>query len=331
VGARGVNGVGPVFRGIASRARFSEAGKRGRNPNSNRRRLLSALCLAPIAAGTQAQERFSLFVASDPNNVDRMIRIAALRDNDVVIDLGSGDGRVVIAAAQANSTVRGYGVDIDAKLVQQAAASAQAAGVGDRVEFQHRNAFDADLSQVDVIFMWFFPELMRLLRGKILREARPGTRVVAALWDMGTWRADEVDKDPSDVNLWIVPARVAGFWDWELAIAGTRQRYSAVFEQHYQSLEAVVRTGNRHGIFHDLKLRGEEISFVLMMTLPDVGFTRQEFSGWVHGNRMEGSVRVTLPPKTNEEDEELETLVLPWQAARVPSSRFFAPVGVDLS
>ena len=321
-------GVRPRFRrGLTPRI-WGLTPYPGLTPNSTRRRLLGALCLAPFAA--HAQERFSLFVASDPNNVSRMVRIAALRDNDVVIDLGSGDGRGVIAAAQTNPTVRGFGVDIDAKLVQQASANAQAAGVGDRVEFQHRNAFDADLSQVDVIFMWFFPELMRLLRSKILREARPGTRVVAALWDMGTWRADAVDKDPSDVNLWIVPAPVAGFWDWELTIEGTRQRYSALFEQHFQTLEAAVRAGNRHGIFNDLKLRGEEISFVLMMTLPGVGFTRHEFSGWVRGGRMEGSVRITLPPKTNEEDEELETLVLPWQATRVSGSGFFAPVGVDL-
>jgi hypothetical protein len=295
-----------------------------------RRQFLAALGLAPIVHRVQAQERFSLFVASDPKNVERMIRIAALRDNDVVIDLGSGDGRVVIAAAQANASVRGYGVDIDAKLVQQATANADAAGVGDRVEFQHSNAFDADLSRVDVIFMWFFPELMRLLRTKILREARPGTRVVAALWDMGSWRADAVDKDPSDVNLWIVPARVEGYWDWNLEIDGTSQRYAAVLEQRFQSLEGVVRAGNRHGILHDLKLRGEEISFVLMMTLRGVGFTRHEFSGWVRDGRMEGNVRITLPPKTNEEEEELETRVLPWQAQRVPSSQFFAPVGVDL-
>jgi hypothetical protein len=290
----------------------------------------AALWLARVAPDATAQERFSLFVASDPKNVQRMVSIAGLRDGDVVIDLGSGDGRVVIAAAQANPTVRGHGVDIDAKLVQQATANAQQAGVGDRVSFEHRNAFDADLGQVDVIFMWFFPELMRLLRTKILHEARPGTRVVAALWDMGTWRPDAVDKEPTDVNLWIVPARVDGYWEWRLTLGGSARLYSAVFEQRFQALEGVVRAANRHGLFHDLKLRGEEISFVLMMTLSGLGFTRHEFSGRVRGNRMEGVVRVTMPPKTNEEDEELESFVLPWAATRVPASAFFAPVGVDL-
>jgi predicted O-methyltransferase YrrM len=298
-----------------------------------RRQLLhgaAALALARFAAPAWAQERFSLFVASDPKNVERMVSLAGLRDDDVVIDLGSGDGRVVIAAAQANPNVRGYGVDIDAKLVQQATANAAQAGVGERVRFEHRNAFDADLSTVDVIFMWFFPELMRLLRTKILREARPGTRVVAALWDMGTWRPDAVDKEPTDVNLWIVPAAVGGYWEWQLTLGGTQRLYSAVFEQRFQTLEGVVRAGSRHGLFHDLKLRGEEISFVLMMTLADLGFTRHEFTGRVRGDRMEGLVRVTMPPKTNEEDEELETFVLPWAARRVSASAYFAPVGVDI-
>ena len=294
------------------------------------RAVAGALCLAPFLQPVRAQERFSLFVASDPKNVERMIRIAALRDNDVVIDLGSGDGRVVIAAALANPTVRGYGVDIDAKLVRQATANAEAAGVADRVQFFHRNAFDADLSKVDVIFMWFFPELMRLLREKILREARPGTRVVAALWDMGSWPVDAVDKDPIDINLWIVPAKVEGFWDWELDVGGARRRYAAVLEQRFQTVEGVVRTGNRYGIFNDVKLRGAEISFVLMMTLPSLGFTRHEFTGHVHGDRVEGVVRITMPPRTNEEDEELETFVLPWRAERVQTSAFFAPVGVDI-
>lgn len=289
-----------------------------------------ALCLLPLARSALGQERFSLYVPSDPANVGRMIRIAALRDNDLVIDLGSGDGRVVIAAAQANPTVRGIGVDIDAKLVKQATENAIAAGVADRVEFHHRNAFDADLANVDVIFMWFFPELMRLLRTKILREARPGTRVVAALWDMGSWRPDVVDNDPSDVNLWIVPAQAGGNWEWELAAGGTTRRYSAVLEQRFQTLEGVVRVGNRHGLFTDMKLRGDEISFVLMMTLPNLGFTRHEFTGRIRDARMEGLVRITLPPRTEEEDEELEVVTLPWQAERVAVSAFFAPVGVDM-
>ncbi|RPI42486.1 MAG: methyltransferase domain-containing protein [Betaproteobacteria bacterium] len=289
---------------------------------------LALLALQPRPA--HAQERFSLFVGSDPTTVERMVQLAGLRDGETVIDLGSGDGRVVFAAAQANPSVRGIGVDIDAKLVKQANARAEELGLSDRVRFEHRNAFDADLSEVDVIFMWFFPELMRLIRVKILDQARAGTRVVAPLWGFGSWPPDATDKGSTDVSLWVIPAKVGGYWDWRLSVGGAERSYSAIFEQRFQSLEGVVRTGNRHGIFHDLKLHGENISFVLMMTLQDLGFTRHEFNGRVRGDTMQGAVKITLPPKTNEEDEELETLVLPWQARRPQASAFFAPTGVEI-
>ena len=296
--------------------------------------LLLAVTILPALsswpAPVRAQERFSLFVGSDLKTVERMVALAGLRDGETVMDLGSGDGRVVFAAAQSNPTVRGIGVDIDAKLVKQAAAQAEALGLSDRVRFEHQNAFDTDFSNVDVIFMWFFPELMRLIRVKILDQARPGTRVVAPLWGFGSWAADASDKEPTEVNLWVVPAKVGGYWDWRLNVGGVERPYSAIFEQRFQSLEGVVRTGNRHGIFHDLKLRGADISFVLMMTMPNLGFTRHEFSGRVDGDTMQGAVKITLPPVTNEEDEELETIVLPWQAKRGATSAFFSATGVDM-
>ena len=104
----------------------------------------------------------------------------------------------------------------------------------------------------------------------------------------------------------------------------------AVLEQRFQTLEAAVRVGNRHGLCNDMKLRGDAISFVLMMTVPGLGFVRHEFAGRVRADRMEGLVRITMPPKTEEEYEDLEVVSLPWQAERVASSAFFAPVGVDI-
>src|SRR5207253_126073 len=127
---------------------------------------------------TAAQEVFSPFVGSQPDNVERMVRLAKLKAGDVVVDLGSGDGRIVFAAAKSNPKVRGWGVDLDARLVKDSNEAARKAGLANRVEFFQQNVFDADLSKVDVIFMWLFPELQRLLRTKILAEARPGTRVV---------------------------------------------------------------------------------------------------------------------------------------------------------
>lgn len=292
---------------------------------------ITALVILLATHSAAAQERFSLFVGSAPATVDRMVRLAGLRDGETVMDMGSGDGRIVFAAAQSNGTVRGLGVDIDERLVKQSNEQAQALGIADRVKFLHQNAFDADLSNVDVIFMWFFPELMRLVRVKILEQARPGTRVVAALWGFGSWQPDLTETEAPEIHMWTVPAKVGGYWNWQLDIAGRKLDYAAVLEQQFQKLEGVVRTENRHGIFHDFTLRGREISFVLMMTLPDLGFTRHEFTGRVNGDTIQGVVKITLPPKSDEEeDEKLESRVINWTARRVASSHYFDPVGVVL-
>ncbi len=129
---------------------------------------------------TLAQERFSFFLASTPESVERLLTLAKLRDDDVVIDLGSGDGLIPLTAARMNPRLRGRGVDIEAKLVDESNQRAKREGVADRVRFELRNAFDTDLRDATVITMWLFPELMRLLRPIILERARPGTRVLTS-------------------------------------------------------------------------------------------------------------------------------------------------------
>ena len=286
--------------------------------------MLVAFVLQTPTAG--AQERFSLFVGSDPKNVERMIRMSGLRDDDVVVDLGSGDGRVVIGAALANAKLSGWGVDIDEKLVRESNEAAKKNGVADRVVFHHRNIFDADLREVSVVYMWLWPEMMRLIRPKILTEMRPGSRVVTNIWEMGDWPADQVDKaaDGSTVFLWVVPAKVEGYWEWELPVGTRRFLYSAVVDQHFQKFDGVVRIGNRRGNFHDMKLRGDAISFSLTSTLPEVGHVRHQFDGRAEGDRIRGTVRITT---TRGELEEIR--VIPWNAQRKPTSAYFAPTGLS--
>jgi hypothetical protein len=285
------------------------------------------LTLVLLAGAAGAQERFSIFVGSDPSNVERMLRLAQLRDDDVVTDLGSGDGRIVIGAALLNAKLRGIGVDIDAKLVQQATAEAAGKGVGERVSFVHQNAFDADLSGVSVIFMWLWPEIQVMLRPKILAEARPGTRVVTNVWDLGSWQPDQVDQDGPPVSLWIVPARIEGYWSWELPIRGRAHAFSTILEQRFQRAEGFTRVGNRRGVFREVKLRGEDISVSLEMTLEGAGYTRQEYSGKVKGDTIEGSVTVTLPVTKDQPVE--EKVVLPWRATRARSTAYLAPTGLN--
>ncbi len=296
----------------------------GRVAPARRRAVLAAggLLLAPLPAF--AQERFSLFVGSPQHTVDRMVRMAGLREGDVVVDLGAGDGRVVLSSLRAHPGVRGWGVDINPELVREANANAKELGLSERAQFFHRNVFDADLREVTVINMWLFPELMRLLRPKILAEARPGTRVVSNGFDMGSWLPDQTDSEGGRVLLWIVPARVEGYWRWDLPLGGATQRFDAVVEQRFQVVDAIVRAGNRRGVFEQPRLRGEEIGFTLEMTLARGGLVRQAYSGRVRGSRIEGSVEVTL------RDEDDRRVVLPWQASRTVSSAYFGPTGLEV-
>ena len=278
-------------------------------------------CLT-IPALSLAQERFSIFVPTEQDDVGRMLKLAGLHDGDVVYDLGSGDGRIVLEAAKLNPTARGRGIEIDEKLVMESRKTAKELGVADRVQILHQNAFDADLKEANIIAMWLWPEIMRMLRPKILAEARPGTRVVTRIWDLGSWKPDAEDKNGAHLFMWVVPARLEGSWDWNLTIGKAKRPYAAVFEQRFQEVEGVVRSGSRRGVFDSLKLNGDEVTFSLMMTLEGVGLVRHQFSGRVRGDVIEGTVRILHEPYET-------AFELPWRAERAKTSHYFAPTGLN--
>lgn len=269
-----------------------------------------------------AQERFSFFLASTPESVERLLRLAGLQDDDVVVDLGSGDGLIPRTAARMNPKLRGWGVDIDAALVDQANRLAREEGVGDRVRFHQRNAFDADLRDATVITMWLFPELMQLLRPIILERARPGTRVLTSTWHLGSWPPDEVGTEDPPIFKWIVPARVAGAWRWDLQLGGRRVRYASVKEQVFQKVEGVARAADRREVLEDVALRGADLAFTLRMTIDGLGLTTHVFRGTVQDRRITGTVEVR--PTTG------AVVTLPWRAERVDRSDYFTHTGLDL-
>jgi hypothetical protein len=283
--------------------------------------MLAVLTAVPI----RSQERFSLFVASSPESVERMLKLAQLRDDDVVVDLGSGNGLIPLTAARMNPRLRGRGVEIDPKLVEESNQRAKSEGVADRVRFEHLNAFDVDLRDATVVTMWLFPDLMRLLRPIILERATPGTRVLTSTWDLGSWQADEVD--PADIEgttiyMWIVPARVAGAWEWELSVASRQFRYSSFVEQHFQKVEGAARIGDRREVLEGMTLRGAAITFALNITLDELGLTRHEFSGKVENDQIVGTVKVTPTGQS--------PMTIPWRARRSERSDYFAATGTAM-
>ncbi|WP_162910961.1 SAM-dependent methyltransferase [Azohydromonas sediminis] len=194
--------------------------------------LTAALLARPAAADTDVP-----FVVTPDNVTLAMLELAGVRRGDHVIDLGSGDGRIVILAARRFGAT-GLGVEIVDDLVQRSRRSAVLAGVADRVEFRTEDLFTTDLSRATVVTMYLLPEVNLQLRPRLLALA-PGTRIVSHDYDLGDWRPDRSVVDAPDkpvgrdrrstLHLWVVPARVAGRWCGRGAAAG---RTLVLLQQH---------------------------------------------------------------------------------------------------
>ena len=137
--------------------------------------------------------------------VDKMLEVAAVTKNDVVYDLGSGDGRIVITAAKKYG-VRGVGVDIDPERVKEANANAVQAGVADRVKFMEQDLFKTDLKEASVVTLYLLPEVNLRLRPKLWQELKPGTRVVSHAFDMGDWKPEQtLQVEGRTIYYWVIP------------------------------------------------------------------------------------------------------------------------------
>jgi hypothetical protein len=153
------------------------------------------------------------YVPTPQNVVNQMLELAKVSNNDVLYDLGSGDGRIPITAAQKYNVRRGTGVELDPKLIEESRANAESAGVSDRVEFLQQDLFKTDLSKATVVTLYLLPNVNLELRSKLLRELEPGTRIVSHDFDMGEWKPEQVVNVQSDsrqhtLYYWVVPEEI---------------------------------------------------------------------------------------------------------------------------
>ncbi len=151
------------------------------------------------------------YVPTPTEVVAEMLRLANVKAEDVVYDLGCGDGRIVITAAKEHGA-RGVGIDINPERIKESNENAQKAGVADRVTFKTQDLFESDLSAATVVTLYLLPDVNLRLRPKLLRELKPGTRIVSHAFDMGDWKPEKVVKVPSGgtertVYFWTVPPR----------------------------------------------------------------------------------------------------------------------------
>jgi len=169
--------------------------------------LLFVLIGLPAHAQSQAPSLDVPFVPTPAEAVSAMLKLAGVKQDDVVYDLGSGDGRIVIAAARQHGA-RGVGIDIDPARIAEGERNARAEGVANRVRFVRQDLFDADIRDATVVTLYLLPRLNQRLRPKLLAELKPGTRIVSYGFDMGDWVPERsVEVGSSAVHLWVIPRR----------------------------------------------------------------------------------------------------------------------------
>lgn len=237
------------------------------------RRLAAALGGLALALQAQAQEApvHAPFITTPPEVVARMLELARTGPQDFVIDLGSGDGRIVIHAARAHGA-RGLGLELDAALVALARRRAREAGVGQLAQFEAGDALRADLSRASVVTIYLLPALLDQLRPRLLAQLRPGARVVTHAFGMTGWMPDRSERvrlgarhegqgDESRIFLFVIPADARGTWraanGWELRI-----------RQNFQQLEVEASRAGEAVPVSEARLEGAEIS----VTGPQVAF-----------------------------------------------------------
>ena len=238
---------------------------------------LLTLLLALAAPGARADENDWRvpFIATPDEVVVRMLQFAGTGPEDLVADLGSGDGRIVITAAQRFGA-RGLGIELDASLVDTSRENARRAGVAERVRFVQGDVLAADYSGASVVTVYLLPQLIGQLQPRFLQVLKPGTRIVSHAFRMAGWRADRTETlrvkgphpgqgDESTLYLWVVPANVRGQW--------TLDRRSVRIDQDYQQIDVDGAS--------DARLNGAEISWQ---------WPEGRFRGRVNGDRIVGEL-----------------------------------------
>ncbi len=215
--------------------------------------------------------------------VDRMLDMAKVTDKDYVIDLGSGDGRLVITAAKRGA--RALGIEYNANLVELSKRSAAQEGVSDRAQFTKADIFESDFSQATVITLFLLDELNLQLRPQLL-NLKPGTRIVSNTFTMGDWKADQTValsekecREYSEALLWIVPANVDGVWK-------IPRKGELRIRQTFQAFSGTLKSGNRVTLVYG-KLNGDQITFIVENAV---------YTGRVDGETIDGTVQAGGSP-----------------------------------
>jgi hypothetical protein len=232
-----------------------------------------------------AQARDVPYVPTPQHVVDEMLRVGQVGSDDLLYDLGSGDGRIVITAAR-NFGTRGVGIDIDPQRIAESNANAKRAGVTELVRFEQGNLFEIDFSEATVVTLYLLPSVNLQLRPRLLNELQPGTRVVSHAFDMGEWQPEEqMDLEGYEIFHWVVPANITGHW--QMSVGGENDELLLDFEQEFQQAQGAVTATGAPAPLQALLLHGDRLHFTIDQAVGSLQPPVQ-FEGRVQGNVIEG-------------------------------------------
>jgi SAM-dependent methyltransferase len=249
------------------------------------------------------------YVPTPQEVVVEMLKMAGVTQNDIVYDLGCGDGRIVITAAKVFGA-RGVGVDNDPNLIRQSNENARKAGVTDRVKFIEQDLFETDIREATVVTLYLLPELNLQLRPKLFRDLKPGSRIVAHEFDMGDWKPDNMAKVPKvklyyhptipyekDTRFyyWVIPGKAGGVWRWTLSTPSGDRDYTLRLAQKFQEISGTVLVKGEEVPIAAARLVGDQLSFTLTED-KDKEKVVMQFDGRIHGDDIAGSVEVQGGP-----------------------------------
>jgi precorrin-6B methylase 2 len=238
-------------------------------------RLLLVLLIAVFSQTSFSQD--VPYVPTSPEVVNAMLTLAEVDEDDIVYDLGSGDGRIVIAAAR-DFGAKGVGVDSNPVRIRESNENARQNGVEDKVEFHEGNLFDAEIKEATVIAIYLLNSVNLKLRPKFLEDLKPGTRIVSHAFDMAEWEPivhQEVDN--RDVYLWIVPENASGRWE--------DNNITFELDQEFQKVNGRVSAGNDEFSIRDAHLEGKNLTFTA-----EGNNSSLNFDGEIDGDRITGRI-----------------------------------------
>lgn len=246
--------------------------------------------------------------------VDEMLKMAGVGKTDILYDLGCGDGRIVIGAAQKYGA-RGIGIDLDPERIRESETNAASAGVSDQVKFYTGDLFLADIREATVVSLYLLTSINVKLRPRLIKELMPGTRVVSHNFGMDNWKPDassEVDVDGirHDVFLWVIPINASGSWSWSMKLDGKTITARANLSQKYQYAMGTVKIDGIETEIKDVKIQGDLVRFNLETAI-DGNPVALAFEGKVLGQSINGTIRATI-------DGQNQTWT--WKANRNPTT-----------